>query len=205
MKIKYNTHTQTNAHTLNPEFPMIDTKRKKERNPKAHEPLSRSSHAVNSGDVKKLCHWKYDQERLHGSLQRRRHRKGEEHEADNNRGLFPKIESLRYENRENPHQFSISPRKLDLFPGKSVDQKEWLVSLTIDLPRHYTCFYANIYPIARSVRVQAIVAAVAAAGKLPTVQERMWLRPEIVEAAPTTPASNANVTKNPVAAFPIGK
>jgi hypothetical protein len=26
-----------------------------------------------------------------------------------------------------------------------------------------------------------------------------------VEAAPTTPASNANITKNPVAAFPIGK
>lgn len=61
------------------------------------------------------------------------------------------------------------------------------------------------YPMARTVRVQAIVAAVAAAGKLPTVQERMWLRPEIVEAAPTTPASNANITKNPVAAFPIGK
>ena len=62
-----------------------------------------------------------------------------------------------------------------------------------------------IYPMARTVRVHAIVAAMAAAGKLPTVHERMCVRPEIVEAAPTTPASNANVTKNPVAAFPIGK
>ena len=61
------------------------------------------------------------------------------------------------------------------------------------------------YPMARRVRVQAIVAAVAAAGKLSVVQERTWLTPEIAEAAPTTPAIKANVTKNPVAAFPIGK
>ena len=52
---------------------------KVERNPKAHDSLGRTPHAVNSSDVKKLCDWEYDQERLHGSLQR----KGEEHEANN--------------------------------------------------------------------------------------------------------------------------
>jgi hypothetical protein len=31
------------------------------------------------------------------------------------------------------------------------------------------------------------------------------LSPEINDPAPTTPAIKANVTKNPVAAFPIGK
>lgn len=61
------------------------------------------------------------------------------------------------------------------------------------------------YPMARRVRVQAMVAAVTADGKLSTVQERIWLNPDIADAAPTTPASKANKTKNPVAAFPIGK
>lgn len=55
------------------------------------------------------------------------------------------------------------------------------------------------------MRVQAIVAAAAADGKLSYVQERRWLSPEMAEATPTTPAIKANVTKNPVAAFPIGK
>lgn len=59
--------------------------------------------------------------------------------------------------------------------------------------------------MARRVRVQAMAAAVAADGKLSAVQERIWLIPEIAEAAPTTPAINANVTKKPVAAFPMGK
>ena len=59
--------------------------------------------------------------------------------------------------------------------------------------------------MARSVRVQAMVATEAADGKLSEVHERIWLIPEIADAAPTTPASKANVTKNPVAAFPIGK
>lgn len=124
---------------------------------------------------------------------------------------FPKfLIYIRFENRENSHQFCISFMKLNFFPGESVDEK--LISLNIDVPLNMMCLLVKremflwiYYPMARTVRVHAIVAAVAAAGKLPTVQERMWLRPEIVEAAPTTPASNANVTKNPVAAFPIGK
>lgn len=69
------------------------------------------------------------------------------------------------------------------------------------------CFRMAIskYPMARRVRVQATVAAAAADGKLSAVQDRIWLIPEMAEAAPTTPAIKANVTKNPVAAFPIGK
>lgn len=59
--------------------------------------------------------------------------------------------------------------------------------------------------MARSVRVHAMVAAAAAEGRLSDVQERRWLSPEMAEATPTTPAIKANVTKNPVAAFPIGK
>lgn len=59
--------------------------------------------------------------------------------------------------------------------------------------------------MARAVRVQAIAATVAADGKLSAVQERRWLSPDIADAAPTTPAIKANMTKNPVAAFPIGK
>lgn len=61
------------------------------------------------------------------------------------------------------------------------------------------------YPMARSVRVQAMVATEAADGKLSAVQDRIWLIPDIADAAPTTPASKENVTKNPVEAFPIGK
>lgn len=61
------------------------------------------------------------------------------------------------------------------------------------------------YPMARRVRVQAMVATEAAAGKLSAFQARIWLIPANAEAAPTTPAIKANVTKNPVAAFPIGK
>ena len=66
-------------------------------------------------------------------------------------------------------------------------------------------FYYYYYPMARHVMVQEMVAAVAAADKLPASQWRRWLRPEIAAATPTTPASMANVTKKPVAAFPIGK
>lgn len=33
----------------------------------------------------------------------------------------------------------------------------------------------------------------------------MWLNPERADATPTTPEIKANTTKNPVAAFPIGK
>lgn len=61
------------------------------------------------------------------------------------------------------------------------------------------------YPIARTVRLQAIIAAVAADGKLWAFQARIWLNPDNADATPTTPASKANMTKNPVAAFPIGK
>lgn len=61
------------------------------------------------------------------------------------------------------------------------------------------------YPIARRVRVQAIAAAEAADGKLSIFQERTWLIPAKAEATPTAPAIKANVTKKPVAAFPIGK
>lgn len=59
--------------------------------------------------------------------------------------------------------------------------------------------------MARTVRLQAIVAAEAADGKLSMFQWRMWLSPERTDATPTTPAIKANTTKNPVAAFPIGK
>lgn len=50
-----------------------------------------------------------------------------------------------------------------------------------------------------------MMAAEAAACKLSIFQQRMWLNPERVDATPTTPAIKANTTKNPVAAFPIGK
>jgi hypothetical protein len=66
-------------------------------------------------------------------------------------------------------------------------------------------YISHSYPMARSVRVQAMAAVAAADGKLSRVQERRWFNPDIVDAAPTTPASKANITKNPVAAFPIGK
>ncbi|KAK7848062.1 hypothetical protein CFP56_005576 [Quercus suber] len=58
---------------------------------------------------------------------------------------------------------------------------------------------------ARTVRDQAIAAAEAADGKLSAVHKRIWLIPDITAATPTTPAIIAYVTKNPVAAFPIGK
>jgi len=61
------------------------------------------------------------------------------------------------------------------------------------------------YPIARTVRAHAIAATEAADGKLSEVHERIWLSPEINDPTPTTPAIKANNTKNPVAAFPIGK
>lgn len=59
--------------------------------------------------------------------------------------------------------------------------------------------------MARRVSVQAITAADAAAGKLSEFHDRMWLTPAIAEAAPTTPAISAKITKNPVAPFPMGK
>lgn len=59
--------------------------------------------------------------------------------------------------------------------------------------------------MARIVRVQAKTAAEEAAPKLSTLHDRIWFNPEIAEAAPNTPANKANVTKKPVAAFPIGK
>lgn len=59
--------------------------------------------------------------------------------------------------------------------------------------------------MARTVRAHAMEATDAADGKLSEVHERIWLRPEINDPTPTTPAIKANVTKNPVAAFPIGK
>lgn len=61
------------------------------------------------------------------------------------------------------------------------------------------------YPIARRVRVHAIAAAEAAEGKLSMLQSRRWLTPAMEDAIPTAPAIRANVTKKPVAAFPIGK
>jgi len=59
--------------------------------------------------------------------------------------------------------------------------------------------------MASSVRVQAKVAIEAADGRLSAVHEQICLIPEIVDAAPTTPANKEIVTKNPVEAFPIGK
>lgn len=59
--------------------------------------------------------------------------------------------------------------------------------------------------MASKVRVQAIMAADAAPGKLSAFHDWRWLIPARAEATPTTPAINANITKNPVAAFPIGK
>jgi len=61
------------------------------------------------------------------------------------------------------------------------------------------------HPIARRVRVHAMTADDAAAGKLSEFHVRLWLSPAIAEAAPTTPAISAKITKNLVAAFPIGK
>ena len=59
--------------------------------------------------------------------------------------------------------------------------------------------------MAKTVRVQARTAEVTAAGKLSGACDRIWLKPEMHDAAPKTPASKANITKNPVAALPIGK
>ena len=59
--------------------------------------------------------------------------------------------------------------------------------------------------MASIVRAQAMAAAEAADGKVSLVHERTWAIPAITDATPTTPAIKANVTKNPVAAFPIGK
>lgn len=60
-------------------------------------------------------------------------------------------------------------------------------------------------PMASRVKVQATPAIEAADGKLLAFHERIWLKPAIADATPTTPARIANVTKNPVAAFPMGK
>lgn len=59
--------------------------------------------------------------------------------------------------------------------------------------------------MARIVRVQAKTAAEDAAPKLSALHDRIWFNPEIAEAAPNTAANKANVTKKPVAAFPMGK
>lgn len=59
--------------------------------------------------------------------------------------------------------------------------------------------------MARTVRAHAMEATEAADGKLSEVHERTWLTPEMIDPTPATPAIKANVTKNPVAAFPIGK
>lgn len=60
-------------------------------------------------------------------------------------------------------------------------------------------------PMASRVRVHATPAIEAADGKLLACHERIWLMPAMADATPKTPASIANVTKNPVAAFPMGK
>ena len=59
--------------------------------------------------------------------------------------------------------------------------------------------------MAKTVSDQAMVAAETAAGRLAVVDDWIWLTPVITEAAPETPAIKANITKNPVAALPIGK
>ena len=59
--------------------------------------------------------------------------------------------------------------------------------------------------MASRVRVQATKAIEAADDKLLAFHKRIWLIPAIADATPTTPAIRANVTKNPVAAFPMGK
>ena len=61
------------------------------------------------------------------------------------------------------------------------------------------------YPMAKTVSDQAMVAAETAAGRLAVVDDWIWLIPVITEAAPATPAIKENITKNPVAALPIGK
>ncbi|KAL5720370.1 hypothetical protein ACHQM5_004645 [Ranunculus cassubicifolius] len=59
--------------------------------------------------------------------------------------------------------------------------------------------------MASRVRLQAISATDKAEGKLSACHNRIWLIPAIEDATPTTEAIKANTTKNPVAAFPIGK
>lgn len=59
--------------------------------------------------------------------------------------------------------------------------------------------------MAKRVSVQAIVATATAAGLLTASHDRRYTKPEMHEAPPTTPAIKENITKNPVAAFPIGK
>jgi hypothetical protein len=59
--------------------------------------------------------------------------------------------------------------------------------------------------MASRVSVQAMKPAEAAAGRLSALQARTWWKPASAEAAPTTPAMTAKMTKNPVAAFPMGK
>ena len=49
------------------------------------------------------------------------------------------------------------------------------------------------------------MAAEAAAGKLSMSQKRRWFTPVMIDATPTTPAIKENSTRNPVAAFPMGK
>lgn len=50
-----------------------------------------------------------------------------------------------------------------------------------------------------------MVATEEAADKLSESQYRRWFNPEMADAIPATPAIKPNMTKNPVAAFPIGK
>lgn len=76
-------------------------------------------------------------------------------------------------------------------------------SLKLDYRHMYN--FLMTYPMARRVRLQAMAAALAAAGMLSRFQKRRWFSPEKTEAMPTTPAIRENVTKKPVAAFPIGK
>lgn len=60
--------------------------------------------------------------------------------------------------------------------------------------------------MARRVRVHAIIAEDPGEDKrFSFFIKRILLVSLIAEAAPTTPAINENTTKNPVAAFPIGK
>jgi hypothetical protein len=59
--------------------------------------------------------------------------------------------------------------------------------------------------MASSVSVQAMNAEEAAAGRLSWLHALTWWNPASAAAMPTTLAITAKMTKNPVAAFPIGK
>ena len=62
----------------------------------------------------------------------------------------------------------------------------------------------SYYPMAKSVRPQAMIEEAEADNKVEALHSRTLCSPVSDAAMPTSPAMRENIMKNPVARFPIG-